>query len=33
MFELPEYLTLARQLNESVAGQRIRSGERCTTPP
>ena len=26
MFELPEYVTFARQLNETVAGKTIRNG-------
>lgn len=32
MFELPEYITLARQLNDSVAGQRIHSGSLGNSP-
>lgn len=32
MFELPEYVTLARQINESVAGKTIRSGSLGNSP-
>ncbi len=32
MFELPEYVTLARQLNESVAGKTIASGSLGNSP-
>jgi formamidopyrimidine-DNA glycosylase len=32
MFELPEYITLARQLNESVAGKVIASGSLGNSP-
>lgn len=32
MFELPEYITLARQLNESVAGKIIASGSLGNSP-
>lgn len=32
MFELPEYITLARQLNESVAGKTIESGRLGNSP-
>jgi hypothetical protein len=32
MFELPEYVILARQINETVAGKAIRSGAPCTPP-
>jgi formamidopyrimidine-DNA glycosylase len=32
MFELPEYITLARQLNESVVGKSIRSGSLGNSP-
>ncbi len=32
MFELPEYVILARQINESVAGKAIRSGSLGNSP-
>jgi formamidopyrimidine-DNA glycosylase len=32
MFELPEYLTLARQINETVAGKTVRSGALGNSP-
>lgn len=32
MFELPEYVTLARQINETVAGKVIRSGALGNSP-
>jgi formamidopyrimidine-DNA glycosylase len=32
MFELPEYITLARQLNQSVAGKSISSGSLGNSP-
>ena len=32
MFELPEFTTLARQINETVAGKRIESGCQAHTP-
>ncbi len=32
MFELPEYITLARQINETVAGKTVRSGSLGNSP-
>jgi formamidopyrimidine-DNA glycosylase len=32
MFELPEYLTLASQMNETILGKVVESGERGNTP-
>lgn len=32
MFELPEYIILARQINESIAGKTIRSGSLGNSP-
>lgn len=32
MFELPEYLTLARQMNETLAGKTIRQGQLGNAP-
>ena len=32
MFELPETITLARQINESIAGKRIRCGSQGNSP-
>jgi formamidopyrimidine-DNA glycosylase len=32
MFELPEYITLARQINETVAGKTIRTGSLGNSP-
>ena len=32
MFELPEYTTLARQMNESMTGKIIQKGELGNSP-
>ena len=32
MFELPEYLTLARQMNQSIQGKTIASGQLGNSP-
>jgi formamidopyrimidine-DNA glycosylase len=32
MFELPEFVTLARQMNETLTGKRIQQGDLSTTP-
>ena len=32
MFELPEFATLARQMNDTLKGKTIRSGRPCIEP-